>query len=381
MVISNFHPVVGGAERQALLLSRALVQRGWRVQVLTHVQPGLPREDSVDGVLVHRCVKGCGVFYIYTITYILSWLRHMVRLRRSYDVIHCHQIYYHGLAAVLMRLWWGKQVLIKCVSTGDWSDVGLMVRRRFGRLTLGLLRRHARFICISRSVVRDMETLGCPREQLLMIPNGVDTLYFAPAIGVQREPGHVLFVGRLTALKNIPILLRAFRMVLDKRPGLRLSLAGDGEERPGVERLTAEDPLLREHVRILSQVQDVRPLYQRCSLFVLPSVVEGLSNAMLEAMACGCPVVATAVGGNLDLLDPEGRASEGLPDQDSGFLVTPCGILVRPGDENALAAAILKMLDDYDLRYECGRRALRLIEERYSLQRVIERIEAAYLER
>lgn len=378
MAISNFHPTIGGSERQALLLSQTLAGRGWNVQVLTHALPGQPREETIGGVRVHRRVRGVGVWWIYRITYILSWIRHMTALRRTYDVIHCHQIFYHGLAGALMKKWWGKGLLIKCVSSGDYGDATLMRRKPLGGLTLRLARRHARMLCIARATARELKAAGFDESRLTLIPNGVDTRRFTPGPESLRDGNNILYVGRFNEVKNLPVLLDAFCRLLAVQPRLMLTLIGAGEGRERVDQIVASDELLSRRVQVLSDESELLPFYQRCGVFVLPSRVEGLSNALLEAMACGCPAVATAVGGNLDLLDPEAAVSPGLPEPGPAFVQTPHGGLVRPGDAKAFAEAVSLMLDNKEGRAACGRRAREFIERHYDVQSVIERLEAVY---
>lgn len=380
MAISHFHPTIGGAERQALLLAQTLVQRGWRVQVLTHEIPGQRREETINGVTVHRRVRGAGFSWLYTITYIRSWMREMQALRDSFDIVHCHQIYYHGLAGARMKKRFGKHLIIKCVSTGDLGDAALIRRKRFGRMTLNAVRRAATMLCISRAVAEDLRRENFSDGQLRLIPNGVDAAHFNPGPETMRDGNEILYTGRFSEVKNLPVLLTAFQQLLKMQPHLNLTLIGAGEGREHVDQIIAADEALRKRVRVISDESNLLPYYQRCGLFVLSSRVEGLSNALLEAMACGCPCVATAVGGNLDLLDPGGKAAPGLPEPARSMMATPHGMLVRPGDATALADAIAHMLHKKEERAACGRRAREFIERHYDIESIVKRIEGVYME-
>jgi glycosyltransferase involved in cell wall biosynthesis len=380
MAISNFHPVTGGAERQALLLSRELARRGWRVHVLTHALPGQPRHEIIDNIEVHRRVRGRGFFYLYTITYILSWVWHIIRMRRTYDIVHCHQIYYPIIGAALMKRLWGKAVVVKAVNTGKGGDLARLARQRFGRLTIRLARRAAHIICIARQVERDMAAAGFESRRLHFIPNGVDTRCFAFGSPEDRDSSRLLYVGRFAPQKNLPALLEAFQRLCTNRPDLRLTIIGGGAGREALENLMRPNDKIRERVEILTDVSDLGPHYRRAALFVMASLFEGLSNAMLEAMASGCCVVATAVGGNVDLLDPEGRWETEGKDSPEKYIPTPHGALVRPGDPEALAAALNTMLDDAESRAACGQRARRFIEDHYDIDATVQKIEDLYLQ-
>lgn len=143
-------------------------------------------------------------------------------------------------------------------------------------------------------------------------------------------------VGRLVPIKGIDLLLDAFREAASKRTDLRLVLVGDGQSRPLLEdrvRLLG----LGRRVRFTGWYEAIERVYPALDLVVLSSLNEGSPRSLIEAMAAGRAIVATAVGGVPDLLGGSPPPSGGT----RGFSVGPRGILVRPGDRHALAAALL----------------------------------------
>ena len=175
----------------------------------------------------------------------------------------------------------------------------------------------------------------CRPKKIVVIPNGVDLERFRgvqPASTAALElpgPGPILgSVGRLSPKKGQATLLEAAALVLRRRPDVTFVLVGDGPQRAELG-AHAERLGLDGRLRFLGLVEDPIPLLPRMDIFVLPSHMEGMSNALLEAMAAGRPVVATNVGGNAEVV------------QDG---VT--GLLVPPRDPQRLAEALLTLLDD-----------------------------------
>ncbi len=183
--------------------------------------------------------------------------------------------------------------------------------------------------------------VGVPRRCIKQIYNGVDTTRFAPQDGKHAaetgpfEPSrHFLVgtVGRLEPIKDQLTLARAFVAALQQRPDLkdrlRLVLVGDGQLRGAIEQVLREGEV-ESMAWLAGSRDDVPALLRGLDLFVLPSLAEGISNTILEAMACGRPVLATAVGGNGELVQP------GLT-----------GTLLPAADPAAMARALIDYADD-----------------------------------
>jgi len=217
-------------------------------------------------------------------------------------------------------------------------------RRRLRRLLHPLV---TRFVTVSNDIRRwltDDEGIGSERVE--RIYNGVDTARFQPAETRIASPRlRIGTVGRLQTVKNQVLLIDALVCLreqgADLAGNLEVSLIGDGPERAGLEQRILADGL-EQIVTITGWRDDIPATMQALDLFVLPSLNEGISNTVLEAMASGLPVVATAVGGNAELVQ----------DGETGRLVTP-------QDPRALAAALSDYLDDREklLRHGTAARA------------------------
>jgi sugar transferase (PEP-CTERM/EpsH1 system associated) len=209
--------------------------------------------------------------------------------------------------------------------------------------------------------------VGVPARRLSQLYNGVDSDRFAPAAdgpgpieGCPFSPArHWILgtVGRMAAVKDQVTLARAFALALRQRPALRerlrLVLVGDGPLRPQVEQALVEGGCL-EVAWLPGERADVPEVMRGMHLFALPSISEGISNVILEAMSCGLPVLATAVGGNTELLSA-GRT----------------GVLVPPADPAAMAAALLALALDPERAAAMGRAGRADAEARFSMRAMV----------
>ena len=232
-----------------------------------------------------------------------------------------------------------------------------------------------RYVTVSRSL-RDylVERVGIRPERITTICNGVDTGKFQPA---PRKPAGILpaqlareelviigTVGRLQPVKDQQLLLRAFAGLVRESPGVaataRLLLVGNGPLRDTLMQL-AQSLGIAHLTAFTGDRTDVAQLLQCMDVFVLPSLAEGISNTLLEAMATGLPVVATRVGGNVELV----RDGEN-------------GALFESGDVASLTHLLAGYVTDGSARRRHGERSRRLALESFSLEAMIEGYRGAY---
>ncbi len=238
-----------------------------------------------------------------------------------------------------------------------------------------LLRRAARpFVSNYIAVSQDLATwlrlaIRVPPRKLHQIYNGVDSVKFHPREGARpafAHPESIVFgaVGRMVEVKDYPTLTRAFIQMLRLQPEraqrARLVIVGEGPARATCQKLLQSEGLA--HLAWLpGERHDIAEIMQVFDVFVLPSKNEGISNTILEALASGLPVIATAVGGNLELVE------DGVN-----------GTLVQPGDVAGMAQALLGYLDTPARIAEHGARARREAEQRFSLAAMAEAYAAVY---
>jgi sugar transferase (PEP-CTERM/EpsH1 system associated) len=243
-----------------------------------------------------------------------------------------------------------------------------------------LLRRAARpFVSNYIAVSRDLETwlrltIGVPPRKLHQIYNGVDGTTFHPRTGGRpdvlpsgfADASCVIFgsVGRMVEVKDYPTLVRAFIQLVQQHPDMaeraRLVIVGEGQARK-----TCLDQLhaagLAHRAWLPGERHDIAAIMQALDVFVLPSKNEGISNTILEALASGLPVIATAVGGNVELVETAVN-----------------GMLVQPGDVADMAQALLGYLAQPAWMAEQGRQARQMAEQRYSIQAMADAYAAVY---
>jgi sugar transferase (PEP-CTERM/EpsH1 system associated) len=236
-------------------------------------------------------------------------------------------------------------------------------RYRLNRVTHPLA---DRITCVSQQV-EDFVVgqIGIPRDKTVVIPNGIDVKHFKnlykdnkmrSTYHLPRDVPVIGTVTRLNRVKRLDVLLQAIEL-LQETHGV---IVGEGPEH---EYLKAQATRLglSERISFTGHQRDVRPWLAAFDIFVLSSDWEGMSNALLEAMAAGLPVVATAVGGTPEVV-VEGET----------------GFLVPPRDPEALAEAILRLLRDPDLRRRMGEAGRKRVAEHFSVEQMVQKTEALY---
>jgi len=350
----------GGAEHQAHNLAKSLVRRGHAVAILTQRVPGQPSADVVAGITVHRRIRGLGPGAMYGISYLLSSGTALARAARGYDLVHAHQLYLDAISAVAVRPFTRVPVVAIVACGGYVGDLARLRGMRWSGLWLEALRRIDRLVAISGEIHGELVADGFDPTRIVRIPNGVDTTWFCPAQDPQeakRALGWgarttVLFAGRLDAQKDVESLLEAWHAVASQRPDAQLVVLGTGPLEEQLKGLTARLGLA-DTVHFAGYRIDPRPFYQASDVFVLPSRAEGMPIALLEAMACGRPCVATAVGAAPELIE------DGVT-----------GLLVPPRAPEEIARALHRLLEDADLARRLGAAARRRVESRYDIERV-----------
>jgi glycosyltransferase involved in cell wall biosynthesis len=348
----------GGSERFLRNLLVRLPAAAFEVDVLQLAEPPADAFGSFDApnvTLSHRPVRSRLA--------LLAVIAHVYRLvrRNRYDIVHSQ----HESADLVNALVPGAARRLS-----SRRDMGFLKSNRMRWLMRRLDRR---FDCIVAPSQAILDTLPCTREaDRVCIPNGVDTMRYAPADPLRRArmrealgyaPNELLVgcVANFNPVKRHADLIDAFARVYARLPQARLLLLGDGRLRGAIETRIAALGLTGA-VRLLGERLDVANVLPALDLFALASESEGMSNAILEAQACALPVVATRVGGNPELVQPD------------------CGVLVEPGNPPAFAEAVLELLPDAARRSKLGAAARSRVCARHSLRKMADAYLALYRE-
>jgi L-malate glycosyltransferase len=209
------------------------------------------------------------------------------------------------------------------------------------------------------------EDYSIPTRKIFTCHNGIDTSVFHPAARADLPgiEGAGLVVGTVCVLraeKNLALLLEAFQAVVQDRPDIRLLITGSGPEEPALRALAVRLNIAGKCV-FQPSTTDVARTLSAIDVFVLPSLSEGLSNALMEAMACGCCVIASAVGGNSELV------TDGAT-----------GLLFPSQDKEALTARLAEVADDAVRRHSLGAAAAERMCRDFSLTSAVENMQEIY---
>ncbi len=338
IVTGIFPPDIGGPATYVPTIAAALAGRGHEVAVLT-LSDGLAHDDHCYPFRVVRLPRKLVKQWRMLRTIWTIW-----RLGKEVDILFVNGL---ALESVLSNLALRKPLVMKVVGDLAWEratnwgltkdDFETFQQRRYGprvqllkALRSWWTRQADRVIVPSRYLARWVEGWGVPKERLVVIYNAVEPMDDVKPLPVPlTTPVKAVTVGRLVPWKRVDKVIEALRKI----PELGLVIVGDGPERPQLERLTQELQIQnRVYFARQRPKKETLGLMAACDLFVLNSTYEGLPHVVLEAMALGLPVVATAVGGTPEVV----RDGE-------------TGILVPSGDEGP-AVALQRLCSDQQLR-------------------------------
>jgi glycosyltransferase involved in cell wall biosynthesis len=364
LVVSHFFPQQSGAERQALEQGAELVRLGHEVHVVTKRVPGLPDDEEVRGIRVHRWVATSSAGPLFGASFVAGVVRALSRLRPRFDLVHTHQALWEAVATGVARPWLkGAPTLVQPASSGYYGEAEELMRTKGASILRRIILRNTAFAAISADIERQWLGLGVPADRIVRMASGVDAERYRPgpsAVEADLPPRpRVVFTGRLHPQKNLDVLLDAWPEVA-RRTRASLVLVGDGPERERL-RGKAEALGIGGRVRFVGAMADAAEHLRAADAFVLPSVAEGMSNSLLEAMATGLPCLASAIGGNTDLID-DGRT----------------GRLIPADDAASWSDGLVEVLSDPDLSRRLGDAARARVEAEYALPVVVRRYVGLY---
>jgi glycosyltransferase involved in cell wall biosynthesis len=336
----------GGAERQLFYILQALCQAGATPRLLT-LNQGEFWEETIKALGVSVTSLGNQPSRLKRLFRIVKELR-----RDRPDVIQSQHFYtnaYASLAAAVLR----------AKAVGAIRSNGQYEVTHTGALGSWLNLRLPRTIAVnSRNAMRYAIGRGVPASRLYFLPNVVDTQWFKPSGYLPQTAVTLVAVGRLVKEKRFDRFISALsRLRAELRLDVRGLIVGPSSPtqdlRPGLERQARALGLYPDRLQFLGGVSDIRSIFHQASICVLTSDWEGTPNVLLEAMACGLPIVSTNVGGVPDIVE-HGRT----------------GFLFEPNDLDGLVAGLARLVEHRELRATIAQNARTFVEENHSLSRL-----------
>ena len=386
----SFHPVLGGGETHIRALGSALASAGVPATVVTRRgEASWPSEETVDGMRVVRVPPAgpgrTGKYAMVPATLLALW-----RERASFDVLVVRGTRVLGLPGLAMGRALGKAVVLQAEINGEMSGQAYTWGTRFergvvARLVLAavalrnlLVRDADRFVAMSRAIRDEFEAAGVEPLRIAHIAHGVDTTRYRPAdptekaalrvrLGLPAVAHVVCYTGRLLRGKGLETLVEAFARLAASDEPAHLLLVGSGEGQAlSVEadlRERVERQGLGARVSFVGRVDRVEDYLRASDIFAFPSIFEALGISLVEASACGLPAVGSRTGGIVDVIE-DGES----------------GILVEPGDVEALRAALERLKADDGLRKRMGQRAARIAARRFDFAATVVRYRSLFAE-
>ena len=343
----------------------------------TAIDPSLPRIETIDGVVVHRVIVDVRRRTSKLLASV-RLARQMLKAADTYDVIHVHGFSQKNVPVAILARLLGKPIVLSLHTSGQ--DEPEIVKRR-GALAYWALRSARLVLCVSPDLCDRWVAAQLPADRVRLTPNGVDTARFRPAAVAERialrrqldwpetQPV-VLFVGFFSRDKRPDLLFRAWRRL--GHDSLRPKLVFVGAKSTGYYEIDASieaeiqrgaaDLDRREDVISIEPTHDVEKYFRAADVYVLPSIREAHPLALLEAMACGLPCIATRLPGATDVLIEDGQN----------------GRLFPADDEAALAEALRQVIANPAAARSMGAQARETVVARYDIRRTADLWLSAY---
>ncbi len=373
----SYVPILGGGELHIRALATRLAASGTPCTVVTRrSEAAWPAEEVEAGVRVLR-VAPPGPARSGKYLMIPAAMAALARERGTYDLVVVRGTRVLGLPALVAGRLMGKAVVLQAEINGEMSGDALTwgtpldrpwPRRAIRALVAArnlLLRDADAFVAMSRLIRDEFVAAGLPSDRVPLMPHGVDTTRFRPATAIEKaalrarlalapDAVVVAYTGRLLRGKGLEALLAAFARLAEEFPAAHLLLVGSGAGQA----LSVEDALradvarrgLGTRVTFAGRVDAVEDMLRAADVFAFPSVFEALGISLIEAAACGLACVGSRTGGIVDVIE-------------NGVT----GLLVAPGDAEALQAALARLLADPDARGAMGARAAVAARARFDL--------------
>jgi len=371
IVAPFYYPSRGGVGRQAVALTEKLKSFGVDLFVITRKMKGLPEYDFNPHIPICRArslrphihnLPGINFLNLMiSLSFCLSTAFILFKKRNLYDIVHFHGAGLPLIVNVLPLKFYRKKVIALVAGAKQGMEAGSFHNKYhiLGRLLIRILKWVDCFVAISDEIYEDLGKDGYDPNKIIKISNFIDQNVFFPIDSRQKgvirgkhgfnDRKIIAFSGRLVKGKGLQILLESMAKLIKGFENILLIILGDGPL--GIDLKKKSQTMgIEKNIKFFGFVDNIHEYLAVADVFAFPSFQEGLPNAVLEAMACGLPVVSTKIGGVVDVIE-DGEN----------------GLLVEPGNADQLSDAIKRLIIDTEYASKLGRNALKTIRENYDI--------------
>lgn len=369
-----FHPDLGGVGRQAVLLTSKLRESGLEPLVFTRKMKNTPEFIMPYDIPlvyipafrpgVHNLEEKSFLNFLTSLSFSIILAFKLFSMRKKYEIVHFHGASLPLIVCLPLLKLLRKKIIAKVLASRIGTEAGSLKGRYFflGNLFAHMLKRTDAYIAISKEIVDSLRREGINPKNIFHISNFVDTEIFKPADDKARllikhslsvdKKLVINFTGRIVKRKGIDVLINTMEKNKEILTKAILIIIGTGPEEDRIKNLVSRLGIT-ENVKFIGHSSEVFKLYQASDIFVLPSYAEGMPNSLLEAMACSVSVVASRIGGVVDVVE-DGKS----------------GMLFNPGDPISLSSSMLRLIEDSELRRRLGEEARKVIMKDFSIESI-----------
>jgi len=357
---------------------RHVVERGHSVCVISCKTFGAPSFERIGNVEIYRVPSLTLPIIEYPFPNLLMlffWVKALSR-QKDVDIIHVTDSHYLTTLVVPFLKWSLKKPLVLTIigfPGVSWFYGNFLVdfSGKIYMLTIGrrILKYADKLVLSAKCLTKDAVRFGVPLNKIEVLHRGVNLEVFRPdrmhgeslrrGLGIKKDDIVVLFAGRLVPVKGLKYFIEAAKILVRKNRKLKFIVAGDGVLRSKYEK---EVRSCGSSIKFIGYRHDMSDVMNAADIFVLSSLSEGCPNAVLEAGACGKPVIATDVGAARDLILNGGT-----------------GLVIEPRKVDELCAALEKLVANYDLE-DMGQKALQHVRKNFSWDKIVAQHERIYFE-
>ncbi len=372
----SYYPIVGGMETQGLIMAEDWIEHDFQVIVITRRSNNSLKEfEKIGEINIHR-VPPTGSSNLNRWIMLVTSLPILIKLVRQYDIIFVSGFRSLGILAVIISKLFHKVCILKADNNGEMSgdyfqsglakwnlSLSFPLVKLFLWLRNAILRQADAFVSLSAEMSQEFINYGVDKNKIYLIPNSVDPKKFHPVnsqkkselrrkLGIEFEGKIFVYTGRLLTIKGLPLLVKVWQKIQSKYDKCYLLIVGGGSK----DIHDCEEELkqyvktnsLEKSVKFTGNVYNVYEYLQASDIFVFPTGNEAFGISLIEAMACGLPVIVTPVGGIKDIVNNGHN-----------------GLTVEVGNFDRLYDAMENLIFDDSLSASLGKSALETVQIKY----------------